>query len=101
MSKRWAESSGGARGTSVSDSLLIKWLAVTILLSVYHIPTKKLFRSKIFNIGRSHGISERSYRSIWAAFKTEDLKATVLPSGAIQVDVADYVSAKPSPSKCL
>ncbi len=47
MMRRYAEGSGG-KSLNLSDAILIKWIAVTILLSVYRIPTSKLFKSKFF-----------------------------------------------------
>lgn len=100
MAKRWSDLASG-RNLPLSDSMLTKWLAVTILLSIYRIPTSKLFKNKFFQICRNHGISERTYRSIWSVFRTEDLKAEVGEDGTITVELAEYVKETPYTGKYI
>ena len=52
MSKRLKELQGEGRGSTVTDAMILRWIAVTILLSIFKIPTTKLFKSKLFMLAK-------------------------------------------------
>jgi hypothetical protein len=54
-------------GVSLTHDLLLRWIGITILLSIYRVTIKKLFSKKFVDFGVREHMSEKVYRRIWGS----------------------------------
>ena len=61
------------RRITITKGLLLKWIGITILLSVYKVTGRKLFQNKSMNLPSTLNMSYKVYQLVWSVFKPEDI----------------------------
>lgn len=61
-------------GIKVTEDLILHWIGVTILLSIYRATIKKLFSAKCIDFEVREHLSEIIYRRIWSMLQLTPMK---------------------------
>lgn len=61
-------------GVIATEDLILSWIGMTILLTIYCVTTKKLFSTKFIDFKVLEYLSENLYRSIWSVLQLSPTK---------------------------